>query len=485
MKKTNEIKTIRIVCGGSFIKLYDIDDERRDKIHKYFRFVDDKKKNSPAYRNKPYMDFHFYALDRRSNTIGIGFLDYLIAFIEQNGWEYELDDLREYEKEFDEEEFNKIDWKKEFNVNVRDYQIEAVKTALIERSGLIQAPTGAGKSLIMCMLVRLLDTPTLILFDKVGLVHQTHKEFLKFGFSPKDLGVVQGPNNLPKKITFATIQSKDKLYDFIELFKCVVVDECHSIRADGYQELLTVFKGSLRYGLSATPLSAENPAEKAKVIRYVGRIIYQEQNTNTLVEQGILAKPKIYFIRCDRGDDQTVVWENSGRDYANLYKQEIVENEYRNALIAKICSIKKNKKIIVLHEIIEHGETLLKTFEKLLPNRKIHLLSGKDNVKIRSDIIDIFEKSGNDIIIASKIFNVGVNVVTVDVVINTSASKGEISALQKLGRGLRTTKDKDTMEYWDILDENSRVFQRQAKRRINIYKKEGHVVETIEPEQLK
>jgi superfamily II DNA or RNA helicase len=192
-----------------------------------------------------------------------------------------------------------------------------------------------------------------------------------------------------------------------------------------------------------------------------------------LVEKGILAKPKIYFIRCDRGDDQTVVWENSGRDYANLYKQEIVDNEYRNALIVKICSIKKNKKIIVLHEIIEHGETLLKTFEKLLPNRKIHLLSGKDNVKTRSDIIDIFEKSGNDIIIASKIFNVGVNVVTVDVVINTSASKGEISALQKLGRGLRTTKDKDTMEYWDILDENSRVFQRQAKRRIAIYKKEG------------
>jgi HSP20 family molecular chaperone IbpA len=150
----------------------------------------------------------------------------------------------------------------------------------------------------------------------------------------------------------------------------------------------------------------ENPAEKAKVIRYVGRIIYQEQNTNTLVEKGILAKPKIYFIRCDRGDDQTVVWENSGRDYANLYKQEIVDNEYRNALIVKICSIKKNKKIIVLHEIIEHGETLLKTFEKLLPNRKIHLLSGKDNVKTRSDIIDIFEKSGNDIIIKTMVAGV-------------------------------------------------------------------------------
>ena len=484
MKKTKQEK-IRVVCGASFLKIYDIDDDRRDKIWNYFKFVDDKKKNSPAYRNRPYMDVHYRALDRRSNIIGIGFLDYLLAFIETNKWDYEVEDTREYDKTFTEDYFDNINWKKLFNIEPRDYQIDAVKTCLIERSGLVASRTGSGKSLMMAMTARLLDEPTLILFDKTDLVHQTYKEFIRVGFSPKELAQVQGANNKPARFTFATIQSKGKVYDFIELFKAVIIDEAHGIRAEGYQELLTVFKGNWRFGFSATPLSMENAAEKAKVIRFIGRIIHQGEDTNALVEQGVLAKPKIFFIKCDRAADETVVWENSGRDYHALYRQEIVENEYRNALVAKICAKRKTKKVVVLYEIVDHGEELVKSLNKLLPGREIFLLSGKDDVKIRRKAVEDFEKSENAVIIASRIFDQGVDIKSVNVVVNTGAGKGFIKAVQRLGRGLRKVDGKDSVEYFDILDENSRVLERQAKRRIAIYKKEGHVVETIEPEQLK
>ena len=113
------------------------------------------------------------------------------------------------------------------------------------------------------------------------------------------------------------------------------------------------------------------------------------------------------------------------------------------------------------------------------------MLSGKDDVKVRRKAVEDFEKSENAVIIASRIFDQGVDIKSVNVVVNTGAGKGFIKAVQRLGRGLRKVDGKESVEYFDILDENSRVLERQAKRRINIYKKEGHVVEIIEPEQLK
>ena len=483
MEKT---KITQIVCGSSFLKIYNIDNERRDKIWNYFKFVDDKKKNNPAFRNKPFIDIYFRALNRKNMVMGSGFLTYLLAYFESQNWDYEFEDLREYETEqFDENKIKSIDWDNTLLVKPRQYQIDATKIALMERQGLVKAPTGAGKSYMMALLIKILNSPTLILFDKVSLVHQTRNEFIRFGFDAKECGVIQGNNNLPKKYTFATIQSKDKLLDFLELFKVIVIDEAHGIRAISYQEILTQFKYANRYGFSATPLSMENSADKAKIIYHMGRIIYDEKTTNELINSGVLAKAHIYFIKCDRGDEQTIVWENSGRDYHNLYKQEIVENEYRNALIAKICSKKKTKKIVVLYEIIEHGDELMKMLKKLLPDREIFLLSGKDDVKTRMKAIDNFEKGENSIIVASRIFDQGVDIKSVDVVINTGAGKGFIKAVQRLGRGLRKSGNKESVEYFDILDENSRVLERQSKRRIAIYKKEGHVVETIEPNNIK
>lgn len=418
-------------------------------------------------------------------VMGIGFLQHLEAFILNKGWDYDVEDLREYDRIFTEKDFENIDWKNLFNIEPRDYQIEAVKTALIEKNGHISVRTGGGKTLILAMIVKLLNLPTLVLFDKTDLVHQTMKEFQKFGFDKKDLGIVQGSNNRPARITFATIQSKDKIYDFLEMFKVVVVDESHGVRANSYQELLIQSQASRRYGLSATPLSSDDPSEKAKTIQYIGRIIFKGEDTNALVKKGVLAKAKILFIKCDRGDNQNVVWEASGRDYSNLYKQEIVENEYRNALIAKLCSVKKNKKIIVLYDIIEHGNVLFKELQKLLPNRKIHLLSGKDDTKVRSKTLEVFEKSNNDIIVASSIFNTGINVLSVNVVINAAGTKSSIRSLQKLGRGLRRTADKDEMDYIDFYDENSRVMLAQSKKRIKTYKEEGHLVEIIEADMIR
>ena len=70
---------------------------------------------------------------------------------------------------------------------LRDYQREAVDTALARRGGIIILPTSAGKTLVMASLYSAIEQnqtrKTLILEPDIQLVHQTYGDYLEYGIS--------------------------------------------------------------------------------------------------------------------------------------------------------------------------------------------------------------------------------------------------------------------------------------------------------------
>lgn len=473
---------ITVACLGSFIKVYNIDKKTRDEVWQMFKFKD-KKKIFQAQKNK-LISPYYHPYDRRSNVIGIGFLDFLLAFFESKNIKYELKDYREFPNTWNAAEIDNMDWQTMFpqKFKPRYYQIDIWRECLARRSGIISSPTASGKTLILAGITKLINVPTLILFDQVHLCHQTRNEFIEYGFSPKDLGVVQAANNRPGKITFATIQSREKLYDFLELFKCIIVDECHTAQSRSFHELFAHSNAPYRFGLSATPWAPDDPSQAAKVMQYIGPVIYDKKGTKELIEEGILAKPKIKFVVCDRSKPGEVLWKSSGgRDYPLLYREEIAENTYRNMLVVKLCAMHRSDKIIILFQDIKngHGQNLHDMIVKFFPGRSVKLLTGENTNKERDEAIKFFEKNENGVILASVIFNKGVNVRSVNVVVNAAAGKGFIPAVQRLGRGLRKTDEKDEMTYYDFYEKNSRVFYAQSKRRMKIYENRGHKVDII------
>jgi superfamily II DNA or RNA helicase len=157
-------------------------------------------------------------------------------------------------------------------------------------------------------------------------------------------------------------------------------------------------------------------------------------------------------------------------DWQSAYDQAIVHNKERNKKIIEL--IKENDiPTLVLVKIIEHGEEL----QNLIPGSIF--VNGKDtSPKERMRVIEAFEKGEIKVLISSNIFNEGVSITNIHMLIIASAMKGYTETSQKLGRSLRIGEGKKTALVFHFYDAGNRFTEKHSKRRASIYKKNGFKV---------
>jgi DNA repair protein RadD len=139
----------------------------------------------------------------------------------------------------------------------------------IEQAGILWMPTGAGKSIVIAELVRLLfDTwpeeqpRTLILVPSKELAEQNMQKLrallpahLRLGFYSASVGQKRPDAD----VIVATIGSVARVAHVLGNIKCVVIDECHLVNPDGagmYRALLDELAQLCQFrvvGLTATP----------------------------------------------------------------------------------------------------------------------------------------------------------------------------------------------------------------------------------------
>jgi superfamily II DNA or RNA helicase len=174
-----------------------------------------------------------------------------------------------------------------------------------------------------------------------------------------------------------------------------------------------------------------------------------------LIKSGVLAKPKIEYINAPPGP--------GGNTYAEIYKNNITMNTLRNTIIAQkaIELAKKGLSVLITVNQIRHGKTL----ETLISNSKF--VHGQTKKEIRQEAMRQFENGELKVMIAT-ILNEGVDLPTLNVLINAGGGKSTSAQIQKVGRALRTTKDKKTALIIDVLD-NGRLLRDHAQMRIHVY----------------
>lgn len=142
---------------------------------------------------------------------------------------------------------------------MRDYQQQASDVAVSffrskeKRNGLIVAPTGAGKSLIIADIARQLDGNVMVLQPNKELLEQNYGKLSGYGIE----GSIYSASMRKKevgKITFATIKSVANHMELFDDFSAIIIDECHQVNAaDGqYKEFLVKVQRKV-LGLTATP----------------------------------------------------------------------------------------------------------------------------------------------------------------------------------------------------------------------------------------
>ena len=111
-------------------------------------------------------------------------------------------------------------------------------------------------------------------------------------------------------------------------------------------------------------------------------------------------------------------------------------------------------------------------------DRKVFFVYGGTDAKTRNDIRGIVEKEKNAIIIASYgTFSTGINIRNINNVVFSSPSKSRIRVLQSIGRGLRTSANKDSIRLFDLSDDLSYKSKinftlNHFNERLNIYNEE-------------
>ena len=107
-------------------------------------------------------------------------------------------------------------------------------------------------------------------------------------------------------------------------------------------------------------------------------------------------------------------------------------------------------------------------------------VQGKDDNETRQEVINKLQKSKNCIAIATQgIFNTGINVFVHNLV-NAAGGQADHLIIQRMGRGLRTAKDKDGLNYIDFIFDINPYLHKHSMKRIKILKEQGHEIQILD-----
>lgn len=360
------------------------------------------------------------------------------------------------------------------NFTYYDYQKDLVEKVLEERRGVVKAPTGSGKTLIMAGLVKALaGRKMVLLFNAKQLLTQTY-DFLTETCGIDNIGLCYGEGYIYGDIMLCTVQSIEKILDtHLEETEVLMVDECHEF-ANGRTTLaaLRAFpKAQYRIGFTATP-----PSDVIPKLNLEGSLgpVWASVSTSALVDAGTLTKPIIQLI--DRPSSNGL---DEDMTYLEVYESYIINNESRNNIIKEIVNeirrTTKRSRILILTKSLDHGRTL----ENLLDDGEVQFLQGANSLGERYKSISKFRgHRGPSTLIGTKILQTGINIEEITHFINARGMKSEIATLQALGRALRRHESKDKVFIYDFLDKE-KYLRNHSRARKRHYEKEGHQVTVL------
>ncbi|GIX43893.1 MAG: DEAD/DEAH box helicase [Candidatus Hydrogenedentota bacterium] len=373
-------------------------------------------------------------------------------------------------------------------VELRDYQRACVQAALNARRGVLELATGAGKTLLAACLIHELGLPTLFVVHTRDLLHQTREVFRQH-LSSKIGQVGDGKIDL-QPVTVATVQTCSRAFginvgltpdddepleddptevaarskDVVEFVRsCPVVffDECHHLPAECCYALAMETKNAhYRYGLSATPYRADRLDMLLEAA--LGEKIFCARASN-LIERGYLVPPEIYFYAVSPYRTAP----SRRPDYATIFREYIIHNPERNAMIVEHARAlaEEGKSVLVLVSQVAHGEVL----RELMPEAP--LVQGTDSAEKRQKVFHRLGKKSLRIVIATTLADEGLDIPTLDAVILASGGKSETRALQRVGRSLRPAPKKKHATIIDFFD-NAPYLQEHSLRRLEIFRTE-------------
>ena len=176
-----------------------------------------------------------------------GLQEQAVALIAQAGSQLVIEDERDQGAELE----------VAFSGELNERQTVAVDAMLAYEDGILQAPTGVGKTVIACAIIAERRVNTLILINKTALASQWRDQIRTFlGVKTGQLGggrtKTRGQIDIMLLQTIARRTSAE-IRELTAGYGQVIVDECHHVAAAAYDHAISRIGAAWWLGLTATP----------------------------------------------------------------------------------------------------------------------------------------------------------------------------------------------------------------------------------------
>ena len=370
--------------------------------------------------------------------------------------------------------------------------------------GYFRQPTGAGKTILMGSLLRLLDDKSLILVPNLVLLDQTKRSLINhFGYSEDDIGIVGGGSTEEdRKITICTYQSLGKIEN--NGFKVVLCDEVHRALgkmtqerlgeiafdaddedADGIDENTERMVGEVidrkRFAAAVVLGFTATPKLRNKVVGdYLGKEI-SSSTFRELIEAGFLKRIELLHTKGNVYEE-----DMGGRTYLSPEEEEVInerEHAYEklHALYMRLREEKQGLKTAVYCPTIE-GARKYKAIAKA-DGLRVAIYTSKDKDMEINEIEEGLRTGEIDMVINVGKLEEGWDFVDLNCVILARASLSPRKILQPMGRGMRRVEGGDEVLY--LLETNWQLMNKSDSRYGEGGEEEQTTEEGVEEQEIR
>jgi len=391
-------------------------------------------------------------------------------------------------------DYKKAVWTIRVEKQAFPHQTEGLKAWVdASKRGVVVLPTGTGKTHLANLAIRAAERPSLVVTPTIDLMNQWYDE-LTLAFEA-EVGLVGGGYNDVRPLTVTTYDSAYQNVDRLgNKFGLIVFDECHHLPGPTYGQSARGAIAPFRLGLTATPERADNAHEHLDQL--IGPIVYRREITQ--LRGQFLADYTIETLYADLSEEERYRYESARLQYREFLQSTGIDMrrpgawgqflftahrsaEGRAAYVAyreqRSLALAAPAKLKVLERLLErhNGDRVIiftndnATVYTIARRFLVPVITHQTKTKERREVLLRFNSGAYPIVATSKVLNEGVNVPEASVAIILSGSGSVREHVQRLGRILRKSGDKEAILYEVITRGTVEEFTSNRRRQHSAY----------------
>ena len=315
-----------------------------------------------------------------------------------------------------------------------------------ETRALVVAATGLGKTYLAAFDARGADR-VLFIAHREELLRQAEAAFVKVYPTRTRGWLADGRDELDRELVFASIQTLSRPEQLarpeLARFDYIVIDEFHHAAADSYRRVLERVSPRFLLGLTATPFRAD---QRDLLSLCDGNLAYQIGLLEAITF-GWLVPFRYHGVADVVTYTDDLLTTRKSYDTSKLTLR--FNTAERAALVLKHYRAHAGRAALGFCVSIEHADFMAAQFQAAgVPAAAVHSGAGSAD---RVDAVQRLAHGAHAVLFTVDLFNEGVDIPVVDLVMFLRPTESMTIYLQQLGRGLRLSTGKTHLTVLDFI----------------------------------